>query len=69
MAKKNRWITGGLILFSGLCIAGCGRKDKAPVEKDYASMTWDQIAVEAKAEGSLVFYSWWGEEHWIDAGK
>ena len=39
------------------------------MEKDYASMTWEQIIAEAKSEGSLVFYSWWGEEHWIDAGK
>jgi putative spermidine/putrescine transport system substrate-binding protein len=59
-----------LLTLAALVFASCkGRKDSTQAEKDYLSMTWDQIIAEAKAEGSLVFYTWWGEEHWIEAGR
>jgi putative spermidine/putrescine transport system substrate-binding protein len=58
-----------MLLFTGLCFAGPSKDNAPAVEKDYLSMTWEQIVAEAKAEGSLVFYSWWGEEHWIEAGR
>jgi putative spermidine/putrescine transport system substrate-binding protein len=32
-------------------------------------MTWDQIVAQAKTEGSLVFYSWWGEDFWKTAAQ
>jgi putative spermidine/putrescine transport system substrate-binding protein len=40
-----------------------------PAVKDYLTMSWDQIEQEAKAEGELVFYMWWGEEYWKTAGQ
>ncbi len=30
---------------------------------------WDQIVTDAKTEGELTFYAWWGEEFWRDAAK
>ena len=30
---------------------------------------WDQIVADAKSEGSLTFYAWWGEEFWKNAAK
>jgi len=38
-------------------------------EVDYLSMSWDKIVEEAKAEGLVIFYSWWGDEFWINAAK
>lgn len=38
-------------------------------EVDYLSMSWDKIVEAAKAEGSVVFYGWWGEQFWIDAAE
>lgn len=38
---------------------------------DYLKMPWDQIVAAAQADKDkgVVFYSWWGEEFWRDAGK
>lgn len=63
-----------IALFVVLALLCCsmifaGGKKEEVVEKDYHSMSWDQIIEEAKAEGEVVFYSWWGEQHWIEAGK
>jgi putative spermidine/putrescine transport system substrate-binding protein len=69
---KRKVSVSALMLFclcAGILFMSCGNKKAAPEDKDYLSMTWDQIVAEAKAEGSVVFYTWWGEEHWIEAGK
>ncbi|MDR0390080.1 MAG: extracellular solute-binding protein [Spirochaetaceae bacterium] len=69
---KSRFVKMAVLLvLAALAFASCnkGQGNTAQAEKDYLSMTWDQIIAEAKAEGSLVFYTWWGEEHWIDAGR
>ncbi|MDX9802285.1 MAG: hypothetical protein RBT69_13225, partial [Spirochaetia bacterium] len=66
--KKRIFLVFIGILLCSLAFAG-GTKEKASMEKDYLSMSWDQITAEAKEEGELVFYTWWGEEHWIEAGK
>jgi hypothetical protein len=58
-----------MLLCAGIIFMSCSGKKTAAEDKDYLSMTWEQIIAEAKAEGSLVFYTWWGEEHWIEAGK
>jgi putative spermidine/putrescine transport system substrate-binding protein len=61
----------GVTILAVMALAACSKKggDSKPADKDYLSMTWDEITAEAKAEGSLVFYTWWGEEHWIEAGR
>ena len=56
-----------LILVS-LLVAACGGAQPA-AQKDYLGMSWDQIVTEAKAEGEVVFYSWWGEEYWREAAR
>lgn len=38
-------------------------------EADYLSISWDKVTEAAKAESGVIFYSWWGEEFWRDAGK
>ncbi|GMO42086.1 MAG: extracellular solute-binding protein [Treponemataceae bacterium] len=69
MKKKTAVFTVmTLVLLAGV-FTGCSKKNAPVAEKDYSSMSWDQIVAEAKAEGALVFYSWYGGEHWIDAGK
>jgi len=66
--KRFLIILAALLLVAGIAFAG-GKKEEAAAEKDYTSMSWDQIVEEAKKEGELVFYTWWGEEHWVEAGK
>jgi len=68
--KKRTLLVVIALLVCTMAFAG-GAKEKAPAAegKDYLSMSWDKIIEEAKAEGELVFYTWWGEEHWIEAGK
>jgi putative spermidine/putrescine transport system substrate-binding protein len=38
-------------------------------QDDLLSAPWDKIVEQAKAEGELTFYAWWGEEFWRDAAK
>jgi putative spermidine/putrescine transport system substrate-binding protein len=33
------------------------------------SKPWDQIVADAKSEGEVTFYAWWGEEFWKNAAK
>ena len=64
-------ILGILIIALILCVpvfAG-GKKEAKMEEKDYTAMTFDELVEEAKAEGEMVFYTWWGENHWVEAGK
>ncbi len=67
--KKIALIAAITLLMCTFAFAGGTKEKSSAAEKDYLSMSWDQIIAEAKAEGELVFYSWWGEEHWIEAGK
>ena len=41
-----------------------GESHPVKAETDYLSMSWEQIVEEAKKEGSLTFFAWWGEEYW-----
>lgn len=36
---------------------------------DLSGKTWDQIMTQAKAEGQVTFFSWWGEEWWRTAAQ
>ncbi len=36
---------------------------------DLGSMSWDDIVAQAKAEGEVTFFSWWGEEWWRTAAQ
>ena len=40
---------------------------QAYAESDFLNMSWDEIVTAAKAEGSVTFYTWWGEEFWKSA--
>lgn len=31
------------------------------------TLTWDEVVTQAKAEGELNFYAWWGEDFWKEA--
>ena len=42
---------------------------ESAVPTELKDMTWDQIVAQAKTEGSLVFYSWWGEDFWKTAAQ
>jgi putative spermidine/putrescine transport system substrate-binding protein len=48
---------------------GMASMPAAAQDKDYLSMSWDQIVAEAQSEGDLVFSAWWGEEYWKAAAK
>jgi len=36
---------------------------------DFGTMSWDEITAQAKKEGELTFFSWWGEEWWRTAAQ
>ena len=36
---------------------------------ELSSMSWDDIVAQAKQEGEVTFFSWWGEEWWRTAAK
>jgi putative spermidine/putrescine transport system substrate-binding protein len=37
--------------------------------KDPVTLSWDAVVAQAKAEGQLSFYAWWGEDFWKEAAK
>jgi putative spermidine/putrescine transport system substrate-binding protein len=39
----------------------------AAAQDDLLSMPWDKVVETGKAEGSMTFYAWWGEEFWKTA--
>jgi putative spermidine/putrescine transport system substrate-binding protein len=55
-------LAAGLLLSSG--IAGV-----ATAADDLLKAPWDQVVAQAKTEGELTFYAWWGEEFWRTAAK
>jgi putative spermidine/putrescine transport system substrate-binding protein len=64
----KRCLLLGLILFlaGGLLFAGGAPEKKEP---DFLAMKWDDVVAAAKTEGSVTFYSWWGEEFWKTAAS
>lgn len=39
----------------------------ANAQDDLLGKSWDDIVAQAKTEGELTFYAWWGEQFWRDA--
>lgn len=61
----------GAILAATMALGGSAPGNMARAADDYLKMPWDQIVAAAQADKDkgVVFYSWWGEEFWRDAGK
>ncbi|WP_375450053.1 extracellular solute-binding protein [uncultured Devosia sp.] len=57
-------LVSALALLAPLTATGSAHAADAVLSK-----TWDQIVADAKSEGELTFYAWWGEEFWRDAAK
>jgi putative spermidine/putrescine transport system substrate-binding protein len=58
-----------LFVLLALILPACAGAQPAATQKDYLNMSWDQIVAEAKQEGELTFYMWWGEEYWKSAAQ
>ena len=67
MNKKNYVWLVGLFLVS-LIVSACGGAQPA-AQKDVLNMSWDHVVEQAKADGEVVFYAWWGENFWKDAAN
>jgi putative spermidine/putrescine transport system substrate-binding protein len=52
-----------------MALTAAGAGGLAAAQDDLLSAPWDKIVEQAKAEGELTFYAWWGEEFWRDAAK
>src|SRR5215218_401047 len=61
----RRMLLSAVLGLAGLMIQPFG----AHAAEDYLKMPWDKVVEAAKAEGSLTFYAWWGEEFWRTAAK
>jgi putative spermidine/putrescine transport system substrate-binding protein len=48
-------------------VAGILVSGASMAQDDLLAKSWDEIVAEAKAEGQLTFYAWWGEEFWRNA--
>jgi putative spermidine/putrescine transport system substrate-binding protein len=64
--KMYAWLTGLFLL--SLIVSACGGAQPA-AQKDVLSMSWDQVVQQAKSDGEVVFYAWWGENFWKDAAS
>jgi putative spermidine/putrescine transport system substrate-binding protein len=61
-----------LVLLVSLLLPACAPAAPAAAPetaKDYLNMSWDEVVAEAKTEGEVVFYMWWGEEYWKTAAQ
>ncbi len=77
--KTNVFQALAIVLLMTMLVSACApQTTSAPAmteapsqqsEKDYLSMSWDQIVEEAKAEKEITFYMWWGEEYWKTAAE
>lgn len=78
----NRLIRLGLtMLLAAAPLAACSSSPAATSTAPAATATaaattadlltepWDQVVAQAKAEGQLSFYAWWGEDFWKEAAK
>jgi putative spermidine/putrescine transport system substrate-binding protein len=65
MNTRPRFWLVVLVLVS-LTLSACGGAQPA-VQTDVLALSWDEVVEAAKAEGEVVFYSWWGEEYWREA--
>jgi putative spermidine/putrescine transport system substrate-binding protein len=63
---KHFWLVG--LVVASLLVSGCGGAQPA-AQTDVLSLSWDQVVAQAKTEGEVVFYSWWGEEYWREAAR
>jgi putative spermidine/putrescine transport system substrate-binding protein len=61
----RRMLLSAVLGLAGFVIQPFG----AHAAEDYLKMPWDKVVEAAKAEGSLTFYAWWGEEFWRTAAK
>lgn len=39
----------------------------ATAQEEMLAKSWDDIVAQARSEGELTFYAWWGEQFWRDA--
>ena len=58
-----------VLILLAMLVPACAPKPVAEAPKDLLTMSWDAIVEEAKKEGSLVYYAWWGEEYWKTAAQ
>jgi putative spermidine/putrescine transport system substrate-binding protein len=64
---KNFLLTFLIVMFflnSGFLCTGAQEIDYLSMDMD-----WNKIIEDAKAEGSLTFYSWWGEQYWKEIAQ
>lgn len=59
----RKWILASSLAFA----AACSAPGMASAQDDLLSQPWDKIVEAGKAEGSMTFYAWWGEEFWKTA--
>jgi len=67
----------GVFMLAAMVLTACGptATTVAPVEPteamptDLMDMSWDQVVAQAKEEGEVIFYAWWGEEFWKTAAQ
>ena len=59
------------VMLIAMLLTACGPKAEATpaVSTDLADMSWDEIVAQAKEEGEVTFYAWWGEEWWKTAAQ
>ncbi len=56
-----------VLMLLAMLVPACAPKPVAEAPKDFLTMPWDQIVEEAKKEGELSYFAWWGEEYWKTA--
>jgi putative spermidine/putrescine transport system substrate-binding protein len=49
--------------------AGSMGAGQSLAQDDVLRKSWDEIVAQAKTEGQLTFYAWWGEEFWRNAAS
>ena len=58
-----------VLMLLAMLVPACAPKPVAEAPKDFLTMPWDQIVEEAKKEGELSYFAWWGEEYWKTAAE
>ena len=56
-------------VLAAVAVLGLIGATPALAANDLTGKTWDQIMTQAKAEGQVTFFSWWGEEWWRTAAQ
>ena len=52
---------------AAIVLAAALTPNVALAQDDVLGKSWDEIVAQAKSEGELTFYAWWGEEFWRNA--